>query len=94
MAAMHGSYHQHCICIHSTSILYICKVQRKTRFEQKNIKNNKNYVLPCKPGQHDPTSHLRPCLLPPKNPNFFQDFLLHQIFRRMHRVLNIDKNKN
>jgi len=24
----------------------------------------------------------------------FSDFLSHQIFRRMHKVLNIDKNKN
>jgi len=25
---------------------------------------------------------------------FFQDFLSHRIFRRMHRVLNINENKN
>jgi len=24
----------------------------------------------------------------------FSDYLLHQIFRRMHEVLNIDENKN
>ena len=33
---------------------------------------------------------LRPCLLPPRNQNFLR-FLSHQIFKRMHRVLNIEK---
>ena len=37
---------------------------------------------------------LGPCLLLPKNPKFFQDSPSHRIFRRMHGVLNIDKNKN
>jgi hypothetical protein len=36
----------------------------------------------------------RPCSLPHPNPKYFLFHLLHQIFRRMHGVLNIGKKDN
>jgi len=43
---------------------------------------------------HLASSEVRSCLLSPKKTKFFKDSLSHRIFRRMHGVLNIDKNKN
>jgi hypothetical protein len=42
----------------------------------------------------DKLTTLRPCLVHPKKQKNFQDSLSYQILRHMHKVLNIDENKN
>jgi len=71
--------------LHSSSKTYIYDRRLLPAFNAKSGRRPRFSPLPFLLG---------PCLLLPKNLNFFQDFPSHQIFIHMYKLLNIDKNKN
>ena len=78
------------VCVEAASVSRVacCSLGRLPLPAPAMIVRNPMLCALASPPKINPTASLRPCLVA----NFFQNSLSYKIFRRIHKILNIDKN--